>query len=310
MHYTTVLFVLVIQFVGSFTQGNQRPLSVQEQEDIKRGVRNMVIVPAGIYQVGTDDVIVDSDDEGPKRLVELDSFYMDKYEVSNEEFSRFVAATYYKTTAENIGDSGVFQVFLNNTFKEKIKDSRSFQAPWWYKVKGANWRQPYGPDSDIFATMEHPVAHVSWTDARLYCAWRGARLPTEAEWEGACRAGHHDITYPWGNKLFPNNRTMANNWQGSFPTYNSERDGFTGSCPVWAFPPNEFGLYNMIANVWEWTEDNWSETGPIEKVIKGGSFLCHHSYCYRYRCSARTSASPETTGVNMGFRCAKSMNSI
>lgn len=154
MRYLTVLFVLVIKFVGSFTQkGNEipseRPLSSEEQEDIQRGVKDMVLIPAGIYQLGTDDVIVETDNEGPKRLVELSSFYLDKYEVSNEEFSRFVSATYYTTTAENAGDSGVFQIFLNSTFKEKIKDTRGYQAPWWYRVKGADWRHPRGPDSNI-----------------------------------------------------------------------------------------------------------------------------------------------------------------
>ncbi|XP_026328855.1 formylglycine-generating enzyme-like isoform X2 [Hyposmocoma kahamanoa] len=271
-------------------------------------IQDMVRIPAGIYQVGTDNVIMASDKEGPKRLIAVSSFYLDKHEVSNEEFSRFVAATNYRTTAEVVGESDVFHIFLNTTFKEKLKKNRLLTHPWWYKVKGTNWRHPYGPDSTISDTMDHPVVHVSWRDARAFCAWRGARLPTEGEWEGACRAGHYDITYPWGNELFPGNRSMANNWQGSFPTYNSEKDGYIGTNPVWNFPPNEFGLYNMIGNAWEWTEDSWSESKQGEKVFKGGSFLCHHSYCFRYRCSARTRHTLDTSGVNKGFRCAKSLN--
>lgn len=154
MHYLTFLFGVLFQFGGCFTQqGNEfpteRPLSEEEQEDIQRGVNNMAIIPAGIYQIGTNDVIMEGDNEGPKRLIELNSFYMDKYEVSNEDFSRFVAATNYKTSAESHGDSGVFQIFLNSTFKEKIKESRGLPNPWWYMVEGANWRHPYGPESNI-----------------------------------------------------------------------------------------------------------------------------------------------------------------
>lgn len=154
MHYLTFLFVFLNEIAGSFTEhGNEipteRPISEEEQEDIQRGVKDMVIIPAGIYQFGTDDIIVENDNEGPKKMGELNSFHLDKYEVSNEKFSRFVAATNYKTTAENLGDSGVFQIFLNSTLKEKFKDNRALQTPWWYRVKGANWRHPYGPDSNI-----------------------------------------------------------------------------------------------------------------------------------------------------------------
>ncbi|XP_026328461.1 formylglycine-generating enzyme-like isoform X2 [Hyposmocoma kahamanoa] len=268
----------------------------------------MVLIPAGIYQVGTDDVIIETDNEGPKRMVELKSFYLDKYEVSNREFSRFVAATNYKTEAETFGESFVFQMFLNSTFRETLKNYRAVAALWWYSVNGTDWMHPHGPDSNISDLMDHPVVHVSWRDALTYCAWRDARLPTEAEWEGACRGGLYDTIYPWGNKLFPDKKYMANIWQGTFPNYNSAKDGYIGTNPVMSFPPNGFGLYNMVGNVWEWTEDPWPNTKSEEKVKKGGSFLCHISYCYRYRCSARTKNTLDSSAVNLGFRCAKSLD--
>ncbi|KAJ2939677.1 hypothetical protein O0L34_g14397 [Tuta absoluta] len=266
----------------------------------------MVLIPAGSYQVGTDDVAIESDKEGPKRIVELRSFYLDKYEVSNRDFSRFTKLTGYKTEAETFGDSFVFSLFLNSTYKEKLKDFRVVQALWWYKVLGADWKHPYGPDSDLTGALDHPVIHISWNDAKAYCAWRGARLPSEAEWEAACRGGHEDTDYPWGNKLFPDRKHMANIWQGTFPNHNSAKDGFIGTSPVNMFPPNDFGLYNMAGNVWEWTEDDWSSDMPQEKVKKGGSYLCHRSYCFRYRCSARSHNTADSSAGNLGFRCAKS----
>ncbi|KAJ8732831.1 hypothetical protein PYW07_015430 [Mythimna separata] len=266
----------------------------------------MILVPANEYQVGTDDIAIESDQEGPKRIVKLKSFYLDKYEVSNKDFANFISKTKYKTEAEQFGDSFVFSAFLNSTFREELKDFRAVQAVWWYKVLGANWKHPYGPDSDITALMDHPVTHVSWNDAKAYCKWRGARLPTEAEWEAACRGGHQDTTYPWGDKLFPDRKHMANIWQGTFPTHNSAKDGYIGTCPVNMFPPNDFGLYNMAGNVWEWTEDSWAGKNPKEKVKKGGSYLCHLSYCFRYRCSSRSHNTEDSSAGNLGFRCAMS----
>ncbi|KOB51783.1 Sulfatase-modifying factor 1, partial [Operophtera brumata] len=140
--------------------------------------------------------------------VQVKSFYLDKYEVSNENYMNFVADTRYKTEAESFGDSFVFAIFLNSTYKESLKDFRVVQAKWWYKVLGADWKHPYGPDSDIKDVMDHPVIHVSWRDARAYCKWRGARLPTESEWEAACRGGHQDTKFPWGDKLLPGKKHM------------------------------------------------------------------------------------------------------
>ncbi|XP_028169653.1 formylglycine-generating enzyme [Ostrinia furnacalis] len=267
---------------------------------------NMLLIPGGEYQVGTDDIAIETDKEGPKRMVKLSKFLLDKYEVSNRDFDHFARVTNYKTEAEVFGDSFVFTLFLNNTFKDQLKDFRVVQAPWWYKVAGANWRHPHGPDSEISDIMDHPVAHVSWSDAKAFCKWRGARLPTEAEWEAACRGGQRNTKYPWGDKLFPNKKHMANIWQGTFPTHNSAKDGFIGTNAVDLFPENGFGLHNMAGNVWEWTEDPWSEENPKEKVKKGGSYLCHRSYCYRYRCSARSHNTEDSSAGNLGFRCAKS----
>ncbi|XP_072940535.1 formylglycine-generating enzyme [Epargyreus clarus] len=268
---------------------------------------DMILIPGKPYQVGTDDPIIDSDKEGPKKMVTLKSFYLDKYEVSNRDFHNFIKFTNYKTEAETFGDSFVFALFLNSTFKEKLRDFRVVQAPWWYKVDGASWKHPHGPDSDITDLLDHPVAHVSWNDARAYCEWRGARLPSEAEWEAACRGGHYNNKYPWGDKLYPNHTHMANIWQGTFPNHNSAKDGFVGTNPVHMFPQNDFGLHNMAGNVWEWTEDVWSHKTPKEKVKKGGSYLCHRSYCYRYRCSARSHNTDDSSAGNLGFRCAKSV---
>ncbi|XP_041976750.1 formylglycine-generating enzyme [Aricia agestis] len=266
----------------------------------------MVLVPENTYQFGTDDIVLDADKEGPKQLVKVKSFYLDKYEVSNIDFKSFVDATQYKTEAEVYGDSFVFALFLNDTFKEQLTDYRVMQAPWWYKVNGSSWKNPYGPDSDLEGLMDHPVIHVSWNDAKAYCAWRNGRLPTETEWEAACRGGHNNTKYPWGDKLYPEKQHRANIWQGTFPNHNSAKDGFIGTSPIDMFAPNDFGLYNMAGNVWEWTEDSWQGRDPKEKVKKGGSYLCHRSYCYRYRCSARSHNTEDSSAGNLGFRCAKS----
>lgn len=289
---------------NSIDSESQCPSRVQASEE---PIEKMILIPSGEYQVGIDKAVIEADKESPKRIVKTNNFYLDKFEVSNKDFTRFVSLTNYKTEAELFGDSFVFDIFLNSTYKEKLKDFRVVQATWWYKVDGADWRHPHGPDSDIANLMDHPVVHVSWTDAREYCKWRGARLPTEAEWEAACRGGSRDTKYPWGDKLFPNKTYMANIWQGTFPHHNSAKDGFVGTNPVELFPQNDFGLHNMAGNVWEWTEDIWAEDTPKEKVKKGGSYLCHHSYCYRYRCSARSHNSEDSSAGNLGFRCAKSL---
>ncbi|XP_032511004.2 formylglycine-generating enzyme [Danaus plexippus] len=287
---------------------NQCPIDIKHGNTLNTHSvsSKMILIPSGTYQVGTDEILIDTDNEGPKKFVQLKSFYLDKYEVSNRDFTIFTESTDYKTEAETFGDSFVFTLFLNNTFKKQLHDFRVMQAPWWYKVYGTNWKHPLGPDSDVADLMDHPVTHVSWNDAKAYCAWRGARLPTEAEWEAGCRGDHYNITYPWGDKLFPDRQHMANIWQGTFPNHNSAKDGYVGTNPVHLFEQNKLGLHNMAGNVWEWTEDSWSEDNPKEKVKKGGSYLCHRSYCYRYRCSSRSHNTDDSSAGNLGFRCAKS----
>ncbi|CAL7946750.1 unnamed protein product [Xylocopa violacea] len=282
-------------------------------------LKNMVKIEAGSFAIGTNDPVFVADGEGPKRRIYLDSFRIDETEVSNENFARFVDATGYRTEAERFGDSFVFEGLLEKEIRENITRVVA-RAPWWLQVKNADWRHPEGPGSDIKHRMDHPVVHVSWNDAVAYCRWLGKRLPTETEWEVACRGGLSDRLYPWGNKLIPNGRYRANTWQGDFPRNNTEEDGYIGTSPVSEFPTNKYGLYNMIGNVWEWTFDWWTieigerggSTNPIgpsrgtDKVKKGGSYLCHESYCFRYRCAARSQNTPDTSAGNLGFRCALS----
>uniref|UniRef100_A0A2K5WPY7 Sulfatase modifying factor 1 n=1 Tax=Macaca fascicularis TaxID=9541 RepID=A0A2K5WPY7_MACFA len=251
----------------------------------------MVPIPAGVFTMGTDDPQIKQDGEAPARRVTIDAFYMDAYEVSNAEFEKFVNSTGYLTEVA--------------------------AAPWWLPVKGANWRHPEGPDSTIRHRPDHPVLHVSWNDAVAYCTWAGKRLPTEAEWEYSCRGGLHNRLFPWGNKLQPKGQHYANIWQGEFPVTNTGEDGFQGTAPVDAFPPNGYGLYNIVGNAWEWTSDWWTVHHSVEETLnpkgppsgkdrvkKGGSYMCHRSYCYRYRCAARSQNTPDSSASNLGFRCA------
>ncbi|XP_064154799.1 formylglycine-generating enzyme isoform X2 [Anguilla rostrata] len=277
---------------------------------------SMVLIPAGEFLMGTNNPEIPQDGEGPERRVHLDQFYIDIHEVSNQEFQKFVNATNYVTEAEKFGDSFVFEGLLSEAVKSQISQAVA-AAPWWLPVKGANWRHPEGPDSTITDRLDHPVLHVSWSDATAYCTWAGKRLPTEAEWEYACRGGLSDRLFPWGNKLHPKGQHYANLWQGEFPVQNTGEDGYTRTSPVMSFPANGYGLYNMVGNAWEWTSDWWSihhttdelhnPKGPAaghDRVKKGGSYMCHKSYCYRYRCAARSQNTPDSSASNLGFRCA------
>ncbi|KAM9075675.1 formylglycine-generating enzyme isoform 1-T1 [Megaptera novaeangliae] len=277
----------------------------------------MVPIPAGVFTMGTDDPQIKQDGEAPARRVALDAFYMDAYEVSNAEFEKFVNSTGYLTEAEKFGDSFVFEGMLSEQVKSDIQQAVA-AAPWWLPVKGANWRHPEGPDSTVLHRPDHPVLHVSWNDAVAYCTWAGKRLPTEAEWEYSCRGGLQNRLFPWGNKLQPKGQHYANIWQGEFPVTNTGEDGFRGTAPVDAFPPNGYGLYNIVGNAWEWTSDWWTIHHSVEETIinpkgppsgkdrvkKGGSYMCHKSYCYRYRCAARSQNTPDSSASNLGFRCA------
>ncbi|XP_009881184.1 PREDICTED: sulfatase-modifying factor 1 [Charadrius vociferus] len=276
----------------------------------------MVAIPGGAFTMGTDEPEIQQDGEWPARRVHINGFYMDQYEVSNEEFERFVNSTGYVTEAEKFGDSFVFEGMLSEEVKADIHQAVA-AAPWWLPVKGANWKHPEGPDSNISNRMDHPVLHVSWNDAVAFCTWAGKRLPTEAEWEYSCRGGLENRLFPWGNKLQPKGQHYANIWQGVFPTSNTAEDGYKGTAPVTAFPPNGYGLYNIVGNAWEWTSDWWAvhhstdevhnPRGPsagTDRVKKGGSYMCHKSYCYRYRCAARSQNTPDSSASNLGFRCA------
>ncbi|XP_006157994.1 formylglycine-generating enzyme isoform X2 [Tupaia chinensis] len=276
----------------------------------------MVPIPAGVFTMGTDDPQIKQDGEAPARRVAIDAFYMDAYEVSNAEFEKFVNSTGYLTEAEKFGDSFVFEGMLSEQVKTGIQQAVA-AAPWWLPVKGANWRHPEGPDSTILHRADHPVLHVSWNDAVAYCTWAGKRLPTEAEWEYSCRGGLQNRLFPWGNKLQPRGQHYANIWQGEFPVTNTAEDGFQGTAPVDAFPPNGYGLYNIVGNAWEWTSDWWTVYHSVEETLnpkgppsgkdrvkKGGSYMCHKSYCYRYRCAARSQNTPDSSASNLGFRCA------
>jgi formylglycine-generating enzyme required for sulfatase activity len=279
----------------------------------------MVPVAAGEYRVGGDDPDAFADDgEGPVRSVSLGAFLIDPYAVTNAQFATFARRTGYVSDAERIGWSYVFHLCLHLDARSSVLDASVPQAPWWLAVRGASWRQPDGPGSGIGARQNHPVVHVSWDDANAYAEWAGKRLPTEAEWEVAARGGLDRKRYPWGDELEPNGQRRCNIWQGRFPHAST---GPVGTMPVNSFRPNGFGLYNVAGNVWEWCRDRWSTTwhaadephtridpaGPVSaesRVIRGGSYLCHVSYCNRYRVAARTHNTADSTTGHMGFRCA------
>lgn len=279
----------------------------------------LVGLPAGSFLMGTDYPDgFPSDGEGPVREVTLSPFAIERYPVTNDLFAEFVRATGYRTEAEQFGWSFVFRSHVPvGRFRELVADT-VLGAPWWCQVPGATWNAPEGPGSTLRGRGKHPVVHVSWNDAAAYSAWLGLRLPSEAEWEYAARGGLVQKLYPWGDKLRPRGMHMCNIWQGEFPDRDTADDGYAGTCPVDAFPPNGYDLYSVTGNTWEWCAD-WFDadfhrtagrqnpTGPPAgnaRVIKGGSFLCHKSYCNRYRVAARTSNSPCSSTSNLGFRCA------
>jgi sulfatase modifying factor 1 len=276
----------------------------------------MLSLDAGAFLMGSEDPDgFPADGEGPIREFTLRPFWIDPMAVSNRRFAEFVDATRHVTDAERYGWSFVFGGLLPDEFP----DTRGIaSAPWWRQVFEADWRRPEGAHSSIEGRLDHPVVHVSWRDARAFCAWAGLRLPSEAEWEFAARGGLVQKRFPWGDEVEPGGRHRMNVWQGTFPSHNTVADGYLGTCPVDTFEPNGFGLHNTSGNVWEWCDapfgSAWqgggAEVSPAgaegdAKVIRGGSYLCHASYCNRYRVAARSSnTAPSSTG-NMGFRCAR-----
>ncbi|MBP1972945.1 formylglycine-generating enzyme required for sulfatase activity [Cohnella thailandensis] len=280
----------------------------------------MIKLDGGEFYMGTDTKEgFPSDGEGPVRLIKVSPFYISPHAVTNEQFRRFVDATGYVTEAEKFGWSYVFHLFVSEETKQQVNNVAQ-ATPWWYVVHGASWSKPEGPDSNILERMDHPVVHVSWNDAQAYCRWTGQRLPSEAEWEYAARGGLDRKTYPWGDLLKQDGEHMCNIWQGKFPTKNNASDGYVGTAPVNAYKPNGYGLYNMAGNVWEWCEDWFSpqyhsktasenprfEQPTGRRSTRGGSYLCHRSYCNRYRVAARSSNTPDSSTGNMGFRVAYS----
>jgi formylglycine-generating enzyme len=282
----------------------------------------MVEIPAGRFAMGSESPdAFPLDGEGPVREVRLSGYRIDATAVCNAEFQRFVAETGFVTEAERFGWSFVFASLVPVTARAGVLPARLPDAPWWLGVRGADWRHPEGPGSGIERRADHPVIHVSWADASAFAAWAGKRLPTEAEWERAARGGLDGRRLPWGDELHPGGEVRANTWRGTFPTRHDDGARFTGTVPVHAHAPNGLGLYNAAGNVWEWCADWFSARwhvrpspatridprGPragTERVMRGGSYLCHASYCDRYRVAARTSNSPDAASGHLGFRCA------
>jgi len=279
----------------------------------------MVRLDGGTFSMGTADRDgFPADGEGPVREVTVEGFWVDRTSVTNADFGRFVEATAYTTESERIGWSYVFAGFLPAALRRTAV--RVPSTPWWAAVEAATWQAPEGPGSDLEGRTDHPVVHVSWNDARAYAAWAGKRLPTEAEWEFAARGGLEQARYPWGDELTPGGVHRCNIWQGRFPVNNALEDGYAGTSPVTAFAPNAFGLHDMSGNVWEWCQD-WFSSADLElrsgraprgpatgssRVMRGGSYLCHDSYCTRYRVAARSQNTPDSAGGNLGFRCVRS----
>ena len=304
----------------------------------------MVWIDGGHFSMGGDNQQARKD-EFPKHDVTLIGFYMDATEVTNAQFSAFVKATGYITTAEkDINWEEIKNQVPPNTPKPPDSvlkaSSLTFVATksevnlrdysqWWHWTRGANWKHPQGPNSDIVGKDQFPVSQVSWDDANAYCQWAGKRLPTEAEWEYAARGGLQNKVYSWGNIFEELGVSKCNFWQGKFPYLNLNVDGYIGAAPVKSFPPNGYGLYDIAGNVWEWCADLYNNSyyiqlskqktsinpkGPIKsfdpdeplirkRVMRGGSFLCNDSYCSGYRVSARMKSSPDSGMEHLGFRC-------
>lgn len=272
-------------------------------------------IPAGTFVMGDSSGDRNAaDGETPLHEVMLTAFHIDVTPVTNADFAHFVDATGYRTEAEVFGDSAVFHLAVQAPEADVL--GASVGTPWWWRVKGADWRHPGGRDSSIVGLDEHPVVHVTWNDAQAYCAWAERRLPTEAEWEYASRGGLDGRKYPWGDEDVDAGGWRANIWQGEFPRTNTCADGFLTTAPVRTFTPNGYGLWQTVGNVWEWCSDWFSPRtyspagvtnpqGPARgsaRVLRGGSYLCHNSYCNRYRNSARSQNTPDSSMGNAGFR--------
>ncbi|GLQ55101.1 formylglycine-generating enzyme family protein [Devosia nitrariae] len=270
-------------------------------------------IPGGVVQTGTRRPIHEGDGESPVRSARVQPFRMDKAAVTNARFAQFIAATGYVTEAARFGWSFVFHDML----PAAMATQAAVGIEWWRRVDGAQWDRPEGPESALDGREEHPVTHVTWNDASAFAVWAGGRLPTEAEWEHAARGGLSDPVFPWGDREPDDTGFMpCNIWQGEFPDRNTGADGYRWVAPASSFEPNGYGLFNMSGNTWEWTADRWrvrslskagkavnaEATATNQRLMKGGSFLCHRSYCYRYRIAARHGNTADTSTSHIGFR--------
>jgi formylglycine-generating enzyme required for sulfatase activity len=293
----------------------------------------MAWVPGGAFWMGSDDPMMG--DARPQHLVRVAGFWMDRTEVTNAQFAKFVAATGYRTVAERPPDP---KLYPDVPPDKLVAGSIVFTPPdhdvpldnpyvWWQYRPGASWRHPEGAGSTIDGREDHPVVQVCWDDAVAYATWAGKRLPTEAEWEFAARGGLDRKRYTWGDELRPEGKWLVNNWQGKFPRENSREDGFPGTAPVGTYPPNGFGLADMAGNVWEWCADWYrpeyyryspaedpkgpdssydpNEPNMPKRVQRGGSFMCSDLYCVRYLPGARGKGAPDSAAGHVGFRCAR-----
>lgn len=301
------------QFDPSGVVASASPRAVTPQPE--RHKIEQARIPGGSFVMGDSSGDRNpADGEVPLHRVQVSAFQIDATTVTNDAFARFVDATGYRTEAEAFGLSAVFHLAVEAPTEDIIGPAAA--TPWWYGVRGADWRHPGGRASSIVDRGDHPVVHVSWNDAQAYCAWAGRRLPTEAEWEYAARGGLDAAKYPWGDDEVSGGGWRANIWQGSFPQENTLEDGYLTTAPGRSFSPNGYGLWQAVGNVWEWCADWFSPRyygssattdprGPRHgeaRVLRGGSYLCHISYCNRYRNSARSQNTPDSSMGNAGFR--------
>jgi formylglycine-generating enzyme required for sulfatase activity len=302
----------------------------------------MTWIPGGTFWMGSNDHYPE---EAPAHRVTVRGFWIDRYPVTNRDFDRFVRKTGYVTLAERPPDPAQYPDARPDLL---VPASAVFVAPphrvdlanpyhWWKIVPGAAWRHPQGPGSSIRKKPDHPVVHLAWPDVEAYADWVGKQIPTEAEWEFAARGGLDGATYAWGEELTPEGRYLANTWQGEFPIQNTKADGYLGTAPVGRYPPNGYGLYDMIGNVWEWSSDWYADHSQLapacctvvdprggdpersidsatgtripRKVMKGGSHLCAANYCRRYRPAARMPQAVDTSTSHLGFRCVVRVSS-
>ena len=285
-------------------------------ESARRRLRvGAIVIPGGRAEIGTDRPVIAADGEGPRRFQRLKSFALGATTVTNADFAAFVAETGYVTEAERFGWTFVFHAHVAGV----EETAGVVGTEWWRRVDGACWRAPLGPRSSVDGRDDYPVVQVSWNDATAFAQWAGGRLPTEAEWEHSARGGLSNSIYPWGDR-HPDDESFqpCNIWQGGFPDRDIGLDGYRGLAPARSFEPNGYGLFNMSGNCWEWTAEpfrvrslkssakaiNEHARQTTAKLLKGGSHLCHASYCHRYRIAARTSNTPDTSTSHIGFRLA------